>query len=79
MGDVVDGVDARAPLDVVEVALMHRVDADPVWTALRARLAADVDQRRGGVCGVVAAEHPCIRPRAAHVVQVALEIPAKPV
>ena len=60
LGDLVDEVDVIAPLDVVEVALMHRGDADPVWVALGTRLAADVDQWRRGARGVAAAEHPCV-------------------
>jgi len=41
LDDLVDGVDVIDALDFVEIALMHRVDADPAWAAVRARLAAD--------------------------------------
>ena len=38
LDDLVDSVDVIHALDLVEVALMHRVDADPARAALRARL-----------------------------------------
>ena len=75
LGDLVDGVDVIDALDLVEVALMHRVDADPARAALRARLAADADRRLRGARHVLGAEHPLVGPRAAQVVQVAVGDP----
>ena len=49
------------PLDLVEVALMHRVHPHPARTTLRARLAPLGDRRRGGARRVQAAEYAHVR------------------
>lgn len=45
LSDLVDGVEVIDPLDLVDVALAHRVDADPAWVALWEHLAADAERR----------------------------------
>ena len=72
---LVDGADVIDALDLVEFALMYRVDADPARAVLRARLAADADRRWRGAHGVLGAAHPFVGPRAAQVVQVAVGDP----